>query len=220
VTEIRTLFGTALVDIGGWLLGHQAALAERFDGPSALAEFSVRGLAGHLRRAMTVVETYLDQPAPAASSTTGPERLSAAGYYANVLPADGDLDSEFNRSIRQRGLESAPGRPDDFVVGWGETVGRVITRLEQEPDDRLVQVYGGLVLTLDEYLVTRLIELVVHADDLAASLDAEPALLSPAATGLVIATLVEVARIRHGDTAVVRALTRRERDASEALRVI
>jgi hypothetical protein len=33
-------------------------------------------------------------------------------------------------------------------------------------------------------------------------------------------TLVEVARILHGDVAVVRALSRRERDAVEALRVL
>ena len=61
---------------------------------------------------------------------------------------------------------------------------------------------------------------MVHGDDLAVSLGVDPPLLPPAATGLVIATLVEVARIRHGDIAVVRALARRERDAVDALRVI
>jgi hypothetical protein len=44
--------------------------------------------------------------------------------------------------------------------------------------------------------------------------------VSPVATGLVIATLVEVARIRHGDAATIRALTRRERDTVDALRVL
>ena len=83
-----------------------------------------------------------------------------------------------------------------------------------------MQVYGDLVLILDDYLVTRLIELVVHGDDLAASLAVTPPPLNAPATGLVIATLVEVARIRHGDPAVLRALTRRERDVVGALRVI
>jgi hypothetical protein len=92
--------------------------------------------------------------------------------------------------------------------------------LEGERPGRLVQVYGGLVLSLDDYLVTRLIELVVHADDLAASLGTAPPALPPAATQLVITTLVEVARIRPGDAATVRALTRRDRDAVDALRVI
>jgi hypothetical protein len=225
VTEIRVLFGATLIEIHGWLLRQSAGLTERFESPSALAQFSVRGLAGHLRRAMTVVEGYLDQPGPdqpgpAADSTTGIETVSAAAYYATVLPADQDLDSDFNRAIRQRGIESAPERPDDFSLEWAETASDLITRLEREPDERLVQVFGGLVLTLDEYLSTRLIELVVHADDLATSLGIDPPELPAAATGLVITTLVEVARIRHGDYAVVRALSRRERDSAEALRVI
>lgn len=216
MTEIRVLYGTTLIELHGWLLQQGTRLAERFEGPSALAEFSVRGLAGHLRRAMTMVETYLDQPAP----TDDVEHLSASAYFATVLPSDRDLNSEFHRAIRQRGIETAPDRPDDFSLMWAETAGNLITRLEQEPDDRLVQVFGDLVLTLDEYLATRIVELVVHADDLAVSLDVAPALLSPAVTGLVITTLVEVARIRHGDSAVVRALSRRERDTAEALRVI
>jgi hypothetical protein len=220
VTEIRVLYGTTLIDLHGWLLQQSARLAERYEGPSALAEFSVRGLAGHLRRAMTMVESYLDQPAPDAGAGTDVAMVSAAAYFASVLPADRDLDSEFHRAIRQRGVETAPDRPDDFSLVWAESAGNLITRLEQEPDERFVQVFGGLVLTLDEYLATRIVELVVHADDLAVSLDVAPALLSPAVTGLVITTLVEVARLRHGDSAVVRALTRRERDTAEALRII
>jgi uncharacterized protein (TIGR03083 family) len=220
VTDIRVLFGTTIVDISGVLLDLRATLTEHYERPSALAEFSVRGLAGHLRRAMTSVETYLDQGSPVAASGTGIKLLSAAQYHATVIPDRADLDSDFHRAIRQRGLEAAPGSPDDFILEWGETAAALITRLEQEPDDRLVQVFGGLVLTLDEYLVTRLIELVVHADDLAASLGVAPPPLSPVATGLAIATLVEVARIRHGDAATIRALTRRERDTVDALRVL
>jgi hypothetical protein len=220
VTEIRVLYGTTLIDLHGWLLQQAARLAERFEAPSALAEFSVRGLAGHLRRAMTMVESYLDQPGPVGDQAAEVGQVSAAAYFATVLPADRDLDSEFHQAIRQRGIETAPDRPDDFSLVWAESAGHLITRLEQEPADRLVQVFGGVVLTLDEYLATRLVELVVHADDLAVSLDVAPALLSPAVTGLVITTLVEVARLRHGDAAVVRALSRRERDTAEALRVI
>jgi len=220
VTEIRVLFGTALVDIAVWLVDQRAVLAERFEGPSALAEFSVRGLAGHLRRAMTVVETYLDQSAAGAPAHPSAEMPSAAAYYAGIMPADRDLDSDFNRSIRQRGVESAPGPAEDFALEWGETAARMVTRLEEEPDDRRVQVFGGLVMALDEYLVTRLVELVVHVDDLAVSLEVEPPELDPAATGLAISTLVGVARLRHGDVAVLRALSRRERDTAEALRVI
>lgn len=214
MTEIRDLFcGT--VDAAAPLLT-EPALAERFAGPSALAEFSVRGLAGHLLRALTSAEGYLDAPEPPAGSDV----ISAAAYYAAVFPGENILDSDFNRAIRQRALEAAPDKPEEMPGLWAETAGRLRGRLTAAPPGRLVQVFGGMVLTLDEYLVTRLVELIVHVDDLAVSLDAPPPPLPPAATGLVIATLVEVARIRHGATAVVRALTRRERDTVEALRVI
>jgi hypothetical protein len=146
--------------------------------------------------------------------------VSAAAYYAAVLEPAPDVNSEFQRSIRQRAAEAAPDRPEELPAIWAETASRIRARLAAEPPGRLVQVYGDLVLTLDEYLVTRLIELVVHADDLAVSLGVGPPPLPVGATGRAVTTLVEVARRRHGDTAVLRALTRRERDDVAALRVL
>jgi uncharacterized protein (TIGR03083 family) len=214
VTEIRTLFCDA-VDATTPLVG-EAALVERFDGPSALAEFSIRGLAGHLLRAITSAEGYLDAPEP----DGGPEPISAAEYYATVAAASTGVDDDFNRAIRKRGLEAAPGRPEELVAAWADAAARIRARLAAEAPERRVRVYGDLVLTLDGYLITRLIELVVHADDLAVSLGVAPPPLPVAATGRVIATLVEVGRRRHGDPAVLRALTRRERDDVAALRVL
>jgi uncharacterized protein (TIGR03083 family) len=216
MTDVRALFiDTALA---AQTLLFEPALVEKFDGPSALAEFPVRGLAGHLLRAMTSVEGYLDRPEPGA----GPDLavVSPADYCAALAEAGNDLDSEFHRAIRRRGLDEASGTPEELALAWSRTAARLGDRLQSESGDRLVQVFGDMVLTLDDYLVTRLVELVVHADDLAASLGVPPAPLPAAATGLVIATLVEVARIRHGDAAVLRALARRERDTVEALRVL
>ena len=217
VTDIRTLFFQTVTDTGPLL--SEPVLMERFEGPSALAEFSVRGLAGHLLRAMTSVQGYLDRPAPDAGPGTDRPVLSAAEYYATPIGDETDINSDVQRAIRQRGVEAAPPRPEDFPVLWVETAERLQARLAAEPPGRLVQVYGDLILALDEYLVTRLVELVVHGDDLAASLGVAPPRLNPSATGLVIATLVEIARLRHGDSAVLRALTRRERDPVQALRV-
>jgi hypothetical protein len=60
---------------------------------------------------------------------------------------------------------------------------------------------------------------VVHADDLAVSVGTDLPTLPPAALQIAISTLVDVARQRHGDLAVLRALSRRERDTLGALRV-
>ena len=216
MTEIQALFLHAVADTGPLL--SEPVLQQRFHGPSVLAEFSVQGLAGHLLRAVTSVDGYLDRPDPGPGASG--KAISAAEYYATVIGDESDINSDVQRAVRQRGLEAAPDHPEEFPNLWATAAERLRARLVEEAPNRLMQVYGDLVLTLDDYLVTRLIELVVHGDDLAASLDVPPPPLHPAATGLAIATLVEVARIRHGDPAVLRALTRRERDAVEALRVI
>ncbi|MDQ3879299.1 MAG: hypothetical protein M3290_13275, partial [Actinomycetota bacterium] len=62
--------------------------------------------------------------------------------------------------------------------------------------------------------------LLVHTDDLAVSIGVPTPEPRPEAADAAIANLVSVARRRHGDTAVLRALTRRERDEGNALRVI
>jgi uncharacterized protein (TIGR03083 family) len=218
MTDIRAL---VLETVGATApLLTEPALAERFDGPSALAEFTVRGLAGHLLRAITSVEGYLDGPEPDTGRETATEVISAPAYYASVVAGGIDLDSDLRRAIRQRGVEAGSGSPAELAGRWAEAADRLRARLAAEPAGRLVRVYGDLLLTLDDYLVTRLIELVVHADDLAVSLEVAPPPLPAAAFGSAITTLIEVARICHGDAAVLRALTRRERDTVAALRVL
>ncbi|MES2092386.1 MAG: hypothetical protein V4531_01065 [Actinomycetota bacterium] len=77
----------------------------------------------------------------------------------------------------------------------------------------------GEELLLDEYLRTRLVELAVHTEDLALSIGVE--VTSPApAVSMAVDILVAAARERHSDQEVLRALTRRERDTVDALRVL
>jgi hypothetical protein len=94
---------------------------------------------------------------------------------------------------------------------------RLRARLEGEPEGRLVKARDE-VLRLDDYLRTRIIELAVHTDDLCVSIGRE----TPPLPGVAVAieALVEVAILRHGELAVLRALARRERDPDQVLRVI
>ncbi len=68
--------------------------------------------------------------------------------------------------------------------------------------------------------LTRLVELTLHIDDLCVSVGVPTPQLPADGTGAAIETLVEVARLRHGDGAVLAALARRERDDGAALRVM
>ena len=53
---------------------------------------------------------------------------------------------------------------------------------------------GARVLSLDDFCRTRLIEVVMHTEDLAASLGAEPPDTNTAATGEIIDILMGIAR--------------------------
>lgn len=208
----------AFMDAVGALepLFDSAELAERWAEPSVLREWQVAGVAGHLLRCLEAVLRYLDAPSPGKTE----HLTSAADYYTEVLPAGIDLDDPVHVSIRTRGIE----RADVGALAIGTRVrelGPLLRdRLAAEPADRQLRVVNDLAMTLDDYLITRIVEVTVHGDDLAASLALETPRFSDATLELAISTLVATARQRHGDVAVLRALTRRERDEPEALRVL
>lgn len=187
---------------------------DRWDGGSALAELSIGALAGHLVRATGSVPAYLDRPEPVTEAPIGP-----AEYYARALDTF-DLSSDLHRAIRRRSEEEAAAGYDGVVARLRAAQSALEKRLEEEPEQRLVRVFKDLVLRLDDYLITRIVETVVHTDDLAGSLGVETPAFDAYALELAIGNLVDVARFRHGDIAVIRALARRERDEVDALRVL
>jgi hypothetical protein len=74
----------------------------------------------------------------------------------------------------------------------------------------MVEMFGR-VLPIDECAAACLLELVIHADDLAVSLGLEPVAFGESAVDLVVVTLSRISRKRHGDVAVIRSLSRSER---------
>jgi len=92
------------------------------------------------------------------------------------------------------------------------TVGALRSALPAEPAGRLVRPsWVSWTLTLDDFLITRMMEIAVHSDDLALSVGAATPELPPAVLDPVLDLLVRLAARRHGPTAVLRALTRSER---------
>ena len=63
-------------------------------------------------------------------------------------------------------------------------------------------------MTVRDFLVTRVVEQVVHLDDLARSVAVTGWRVAPAAVDLVLAVGLDIARRRRGDTAVLRAVYR------------
>ncbi len=82
--------------------------------------------------------------------------------------------------------------------------------LAAEPEDRLIQLSTwDWSLRLDDFLLSRTMELLVHIDDLAVSIGVPTP--QPARPDATLALLTTLAAQRHGATALLRALTRTER---------
>ena len=76
------------------------------------------------------------------------------------------------------------------------------------------------MLTLDDFCRTRLIEVVLHTDDVAASVGVDPPEPPIEAMEIISDILVGIARHVHGERAVVNALARRERAPAGVFPVI
>ena len=180
-------------------------LAERWERPSALAQFRVSGLAGHLARAVFNVERWL-----AELPQEGGTPIEAVAYFlAGADPAP-ELDDAVPRRIREVGEQEAAGGPAALAKEFDAARARLAAQLPNMPLDSPVGVFAH-VLPLDQCLLTRLVELVVHLDDLAVSLEAPTPSVPAEATEAVTACLTRIAVARHGFLPVMRTLARRER---------
>jgi hypothetical protein len=181
---------------------------------SVLPGMTVGGLAGHLARSVLQVEWFLD------GETVGAEPVSPVRYYARLVGTS-SYDSALNVGVRARSEETAAAGPAAVAEEARAAWQRLVRRLMQEPADQRVAVLHrpGEEMLLDGYLQTRCVELAVHLEDLALSVGVD--CRTPDATrAIAVDVLVAAARDRHGDQAVLHALSRRERDAAQALRVL
>ena len=177
-------------------------VAAAWNSDSALEHQTVGALAAHLARgSVWVVGEYLDRDVP----DRAVDFATAGHYFASVMD---DADEGTHAGIRARGAYLAEQGWDHVVEKLSAAVADLGPRLADEPPDRLVEVYEGKVMRLDDYLHTRIIEQVVHLDDLARSLDRGAPRFVPGSLQLAIACALEIGRRRQGDVALMRSLYR------------
>jgi hypothetical protein len=114
-------------------------------------------------------------------------------------------------AVRERGELTAAAGPAMLAETVTAALERLQVMLAEEPDERVVELTGQWALRLDDFLLTRTVEVVVHIDDLAVSVGLPTPELPAASTEPVIELLTKLAVWRHGPTGVMRTLTRRER---------
>lgn len=192
------------------------SLEGAWDDASALPELTTGALAAHLVRAVGTLATYASSATGSVAQGPG---ISAAEYFVAVIDDPADLWSPVNQGVRQRSRDDAAPGHAAVLERWRQATSTARQALDTLADDHLLAVAAGLVLTLDQYLRTRIVELVVHTDDLALSLGLEPPTPAPEAAGAAVHTLLDVARLRHGELGILRAMSRRDRQGCDVLQV-
>lgn len=190
-------------------------VAAAWGSASVLPGLTTGELAAHLARAVLQVVAYRDPAVAGRVPTT-----DAVGYYAD-LSGTVDPGSALNTGVRERAATTAAAGHAALVRELEAAVALLSRELPTARPDETVAVghRRDQVLTVPEYLRSRCVELAVHLEDLALSLGCEPA-APPSTTAVAVEVLQAAARRRHGDAAVLRALTRRERDEVDAAHVL
>jgi hypothetical protein len=179
-------------------------VAAAWDSPSALAQMTVGSVAGHLLLIVRRVAQHLDEDQPPVETVRSPETFT----WLRVGEAE-DLGRAEHRVVRADGDRVALWGWDAVRRSYADRVEKLAGRLEAHRP-RAVRV-GDTAMDFEFYLVTRIVELLVHTDDMAVSVGMSPPALSTDAMTLALPVLVDAARSIHGDHAVLRSLSRRER---------
>ncbi len=211
-TESQRVRGLVVeaVDAAAGLIG-RVEVAARWDEPSALAGMTVGALCAHLVRAAGAVLAYLDRTDPAARQEGA--LLTPVTYFHAAI------DSPIHEQIKDVSATEAAVGPGELAARAEQLAAAMRARLAEEPTDRLVAALGGRLLSLDDFCRTRLIEVLLHLDDVAVSVGLPRPDTDADGSAIVIDILMGIARMLHGDWAVLHALARDERRAVDVFPV-
>lgn len=135
-----------------------SALAEieekEFDGPTRCPAWNVKELLAHMHRDLDNVAVYLAEPGPPEATH---DSVSYWNYDAAKLgPGIADRAKTFAATFATAG---------DLTAAWNERWPQICDLAEATDAMRLVTTWGP-ALSLEEYLRTRVLEIVVHHLDL------------------------------------------------------
>jgi len=201
-----------------WLRGilSRAEVVESWGQPSAVEHYSIGGVAAHAVHGVLWLEQVLKDAEP-----VGLKRVKIPDYMG-LNRVDGEHVDPFGASLLSAAEVFA--ETGAHIVAAALTVSRneLATLLEAAPASRAVPVFRvtGACAPLSEYLQTRVLEAIVHGDDVASSV---PDLQVPDPPSRAVTTCLDVclemARARVGDLDALRAFARVERATPDALRV-
>jgi len=204
MTQIRAAY-LAAARAAAELVAHPAVSAA-WQQPSALARMSVGAVACHLAGQLAFVARVLDDP-----PSTQPE-IPLLEYYARVGWFGQGLDHPFHLRVQRGEEKAAADGPARMIEQARQWLAEIEAELPGTPA-RPVHLprWGDWSVSLDDFVTNRLMELIVHCDDLAVSVGLPTPAFPPEATDMVAVLLTRLAVQRYGPLPVLRALSRSER---------
>jgi hypothetical protein len=190
-----------------WDLATTPEVLSAWERESSCAGMTVGGLTHHLLG--QGVNTARGLRADPAGS---PDPIALLEHYRGAAWVEAGPDDEVNTSIRDNDNERALAGPDAVLAFAREHLDALpeLLAASREPDTIFIP-WQGWSLSTDDFLTTRMMEMVVHGDDLASSVGLPTPAYADDVITPVLALLAGVAARRHGQTALVRALARPQR---------
>ncbi len=177
----------------------------RWNDESSCEGMTVGGLARHTAGQIDNVARLLSQ------EPSGEEPIALLEHYRRAAWSNTALDEEVNVSIRDTSNAEAAVGHASVVSQIGDWSVALAAALSGEVPPTTLIPWQGWVLSTDDFLATRFMEMVVHADDLAVSVGLPTPEFPDQVVSETMRLLTAVAVDRHGQAAVVRALSRPQR---------
>lgn len=151
---------------------------DEFRKPTRCEPWDVKELTAHVWRSLFRIPTVLDDDPPDAADTD-----SVSYWRSYDVPTDAPMIADH---ARETAATYDTGHA--LAVAFGELCESAVERARREDPARLVRVWWGPRLRLDEFLTTRVLEVVVHGLDLTHALGRD-AIASDRGIAMVCSTL-------------------------------
>lgn len=182
-----------------------------WESESSCEGMTVGGLTHHLLQQVVHVARGLGAPAPADAPVIGLlDHYSQAPWVASSHRGEVDADQNSHDN------DAATAGQTAVVDAARAALADLPALLGAPRDPDVVHIpWQGWSLSTPDFLTTRMMELVVHGDDLASSVDLPTPEHGPAVVAAVLGLLTDVSLARHGQVALVRALSRPQRSPGD-----
>ena len=173
--------------------------------PSVLPKMSVGALGCHLGRQVVRAVELLPMATDVPSLESADAHYHRAAWVRSTSPDDPSNDRSTDDAEAAFGAGALADRTAEALEAVRSLLAAGTAR------DVVPVPWQGWSLRRDDFLLTRMLEIVVHADDLALSVAVRTPEFPAEVFAPVRDLLVRLAVKRHGQSAVISALTRSER---------